>query len=163
MKKLGRFINFKYFEHQQFVLFYLSNHELSPIFLHNYLHFVILVRMLSWVDIFIETFVIALSIVCSCSEVPGDPPRWATPGNGGIRRETTFLMKTCGRAKGGELSWPCLQCILSIPPWDLTVGHLWEADFCFQAGKVKSESGKCQTEIYVLYIVWKIHTKSSAI
>lgn len=78
-KKLGRFINFKYFEHQQFVLLYLSNDELDPVFLCNYLNFVISVRMLSWVDIFIETFVIALSVICSCSEVPtrvGYPWEW---------------------------------------------------------------------------------------
>lgn len=83
-KILGRFINFQYLEHQQFVLFYLSNQDLDLVSLYNYLHYGIPVRMLSWVDVFIETFAIALSVVCSCAEVPGDPPQCDLPRNGDI-------------------------------------------------------------------------------
>lgn len=150
MKKiLGRFINCKYFEHQQFVLFYLSNHELDPISLYNYLNYVISVRTLSWVDVFIETFASALSVVCSCTGVLGDPPQWGLPRNGSIRRETTFLRKICVKAEESALCWP----VLSSQPWNLTIGDLWEADFCFWAGELKSESWKCQTEV-CLYVVW---------
>lgn len=92
MKKvLGSFINFEYFEHQQFVLFYLSNHELDPVSLYNYLYYVLSVRMLSWVGVLIETIATALNVVCSCAEVPGNLPQWDLPVNGDMRRETTFL------------------------------------------------------------------------
>lgn len=126
MKKiLDRFIDVKYFEHQQFVLFYLSNHRLDPVSLYNYVNYVISVRMLSWVDVFMETFAITLRVVCSCT---GVPPQWGLPRNGGVRRETTFLKKIFVRAEGGGSCWPHLQSILCSRLWDLTIGDVWEAD-----------------------------------
>lgn len=35
----------------------------------------------------------------------------------------------------------------------LTVGDLWEADFCFWAGEVKSESCKCQKFLFMHHMV----------
>jgi len=102
----------------------MSDHELDPVSLYSYLHCVISVKMLSWVDVFIATFAVTLSVVCSCIEVPGDSPQWELPGNGVIRRETTYLKKICVRAEEGELCRPRLQCILSSCPWDLTIGDL---------------------------------------
>lgn len=82
--------------------------------------------MLSWVDVFTETFASALSVVCFCTGVPGDPPQWDLPRNGGIRRGTTFLKNICVRAEGGPSRRPH---VLSSHPWDPAVGDLWEADF----------------------------------
>lgn len=109
--------------------------------------------MLSCVEVFIETFAIALSVVCSCAEVPGNPPQWCLPRNGHLRRETTFLKKVCVETEEGESCHPCPQYIPSSRSCNLTIGDLWEADFCFWAGEVKSESGKCRTEAcgYTLY------------
>lgn len=66
-KVLGGFINFEYFEHQQLVLFYLSDHQLDPVSLCNYLHCVSSIRMLLLIEVFMEIFVIVLSVACSLS------------------------------------------------------------------------------------------------
>lgn len=66
MKKvLGGSIHFEYFEHQQLILFYLSDHELVPVSLFNYHRHVNSMRMLFGTEVFMETFAIVLSVVCS--------------------------------------------------------------------------------------------------
>lgn len=122
---------------------------MDPVSLYNYVRYVISVRMLSWVEVFVEMFAITLSVVCSCAEVPGDPPQRGLPRNGGIRKETTFLKKVCVKAEGGESYQPRLRCLLSSCLWDLTFGDLREADFCFWAGEVKPESWKRQKYVFI--------------
>lgn len=130
----------KYFEHHQFVLLHFSSHELDPAPLYNYLHYAISVRMLSWVGICMETLAVSLSVqFVLVQKYLMTHHSEGLPKKEGIRRGTTFLKKTYVRAEGGESHRPCLQFILSSQPWDLTIGDLWEADFCFWAGDVKSE------------------------